>query len=108
MDKFSFSRFNEKRNYKVSFPTYESSCPRTVAAPTRRITHEVFLHISLLYPPSPNFFQSSDTTGYDEYVEGVEAEETTSLETHIGEVGVASSVSMTTSKQSAASYAMAM
>ena len=34
-------------------------------------------------------FQSSDTTGYDEYVEGVEPEETMSLETHIGEVGVA-------------------
>jgi hypothetical protein len=44
MDKFSFSRFNEKRNYK-----------------------------------------SRDTTGYDEYVEGVEPEETMSLETHIGE-----------------------
>ena len=31
--------------------------------------------------------KSSDTTGYDEYVEGVEPEETASLETHIGEVG---------------------
>ena len=31
--------------------------------------------------------QSSDTAGYDEYVEGVEPEETASLETHIAEVG---------------------
>ena len=36
-------------------------------------------------PPSPA--QSSDTAGYDEYVEGVEPEETASLETHIAEVG---------------------
>ena len=34
--------------------------------------------------------QSKDTTGYDEYVEGVEPDETASLERHIGEVGVAS------------------
>lgn len=33
--------------------------------------------------------QSGDTTGYDDYVEGVEPDETTSLETHIAEVGVA-------------------
>ena len=38
-----------------------------------------------LPPPSPA--QSSDTAGYDEYVEGVEPEETASLETHIAEVG---------------------
>ena len=31
--------------------------------------------------------QSSDTSGYDEYVEGVEPDETASLETHIAEVG---------------------
>lgn len=33
--------------------------------------------------------QSRDTAGYDEYVEGVEPDETASLETFIGEVGVA-------------------
>ena len=34
------------------------------------------------------FLQTSDTVGYDEYVEGVEPDETTSLETPIKEVRV--------------------
>jgi len=33
------------------------------------------------------YAQSSDVAGYDEYVEGVEAEETTSLDTPLQEVG---------------------
>ena len=33
-----------------------------------------------------SIYQSSDTAGYDEYVEGVEAEETVSLHTPIGHV----------------------
>ena len=39
---------------------------------------------AIQWPPPA---QSSDTAGYDEYVEGVEPEETASLETHIAEVG---------------------
>ena len=78
MDKFSFSRFTEKRNYKVSRFLWNGAYSDGIHA--------------CMHTPSPHLSfsrcdKSSDTTGYDEYVEGVEPDETASLETHIGEVG---------------------
>lgn len=78
-ERFSFSRFGDTRKIVSIHCVYYYTYYKKLCV--SQAYSDVF-GCALIR----TFLQTSDTVGYDEYVEGVEPDETTSLETPIKEV----------------------